>query len=297
MKVVVSGGSGLIGSALIPQLRAAGHDVVQLVRGETTAPDQIHWDPARGQLNPADLAGAEAAVHLSGASVNRRWSASSKRVIRQSRVESTSLLAETLAGLTPLPKVLLAGSAIGFYGDTGDRTLDEAGPRGDGFLADVVGDWEAASHPATVAGIRVCRLRTGIVLDRQGGALRLQLPIFKLGLGGKLGNGRQYLSWIALEDEIRAILFLLTADGVDGPVNLVAPHPVTNSEYTKTLARAVHRPAIATAPPFALKLALDGFAEEGLLTGQRLTPRVLTEAGFTFRHPRLSDALDAVLTS
>ncbi len=161
----------------------------------------------------------------------------------------------------------------------------------------MVGDWEAASHPATVAGIRVCRLRTGIVLARQGGALRLQLPIFKLGLGGKLGSGQQYMSWIALEDEIRAILFLLTADQVEGPVNLVAPHPVTNSEYTKTLARAVHRPAIAAAPAFALKLALDGFAEEGLLLGQRLAPRVLTEAGFTFDFPDLADALPAMLTN
>jgi uncharacterized protein (TIGR01777 family) len=296
LKVLVSGGSGLIGSALVPRLRAAGHDVVRLVRHEPAAADEIQWDPARGQLNPADLAGVEAAVHLSGASVNRRWTAASKRVIRESRVESTSLLAETLAGLSPLPKVLLSGSAIGFYGDTGDRILDEDGPRGEGFLADVVGDWEAATHPAMAAGIRVCRLRTGIVLAREGGALRLQLPIFKLGLGGKLASGRQFMSWIALDDEIEAILFLLTAD-VDGPVNLVAPNPVTNSEFTKTLAKAVHRPAIAAVPPFALKLVLDGFADEGLIIGQRLAPRVLTDAGFTFRHERLDEALDAVLTS
>jgi hypothetical protein len=219
-------------------------------------------------------------------------------MIRESRVETTSLLAETLAKLSPLPKVLLSGSAVGFYGDTGDRTLDEDGPRGEGFLADVVGDWEAATHPAMAAGIRVCRLRTGIVLARQGGALRLQLPIFKAGLGGRLGSGRQYLSWITLDDEISAIVFLLTADTgntVDGPVNLVAPAPVTNADFTKTLARTLHRPAVAAVPPFALKLALDGFATEGLLIGQRLAPRVLTDAGFSFQHPELPEALAAVL--
>ncbi len=297
MKVLLSGGSGLIGAALVPRLRSAGHDVVRLVRREPAAADEVRWDPTRGQLDPAALEGIEAAIHLSGAGVSRRWTAASRRAIRESRVESTSLLAETLAGLTPQPKALLCASAIGFYGDTGDRTLDEDGPRGDGFLADVVGDWEAATHPAMAAGIRVCRLRTGIVLARQGGALRLQLPIFKLGLGGRLGNGEQYLSWIALEDEIEAILFLLTADQVAGPVNLVAPNPVTNSEFTKVLAQAVHRPAIAAVPAFALKLVLDGFAEEGLLIGQRLAPRVLTDAGFTFQYPRLAAALDAALTS
>jgi hypothetical protein len=297
LKIVVSGGSGLIGSALVPHLRAAGHELRQLVRRDPTTPDEIRWDPARGQLDPADLAGVDAAVHLSGASVSRRWTQASRRTIRESRVESTTLLAETLATLTPLPKVFLSGSAVGFYGDTGERTIDEDGPRGDGFLADVVGDWEAATHPAMTAGIRVCRLRTGIVLARRGGALRLQLPIFKAGLGGRLGNGRQYTSWITLEDEIAAITFLLGADGVSGAVNLVAPNPVTNADFTKALAAALHRPAFAAVPPIALKLALDGFAEEGLLIGQRLSPRVLTDAGFTFRHPDLPEALHSVLKS
>jgi uncharacterized protein len=295
LKIVVSGGSGLIGSAVVPQLRAAGHQVIRLVRRDPAAPDEVRWDPANGQLNPTDLAGVDAAVHLSGASVSRRWTQASRRAIRQSRVESTTLLAETLATLSPLPKVLLSGSAIGFYGDTGDRTVDEDGPRGDGFLADVVGDWEAAAHPAMSAGIRVCRLRTGIVLSRQGGALRLQLPIFKLGVGARLGGGRQFTSWITLEDEIAAIGFLLNADDVNGPVNLVAPNPVTNREFTKNLAAALHRPAILAVPPVALRLALDGFAEEGLLIGQRLAPRVLTDAGFTFRHPQLPEALESVL--
>jgi hypothetical protein len=281
----------------VPHLRAAGHEVVRLVRRDPSAPDEIRWDPARGQLNPADLAGVEAAVHLSGASVSRRWTQASRRTIRASRVESTALLAETLASLSPLPKVLLSGSAVGFYGDTGDRLEDEEGLRGDGFLADVVGDWEAAAHPAMTAGIRVCRLRTGIVLARQGGALRLQLPIFKLGAGGRLGSGHQYTSWITLEDEIAAITFLLTADDVSGPVNLVAPNPVTNRDFTKVLAGALHRPAIAAVPPFALKIVFDGFADEGLLIGQRLAPRVLTEAGFTFSHPDLREALESVLRS
>jgi uncharacterized protein len=297
LKIVVSGGSGLIGSALVPELRAAGHEVVRLVRREPAADDEIRWDPSRGQLNPSDLAGVEGAVHLSGAGVSKRWTQAYRRTIRESRVESTALLAETLAGLSPLPKVLLSGSAVGFYGDTGERTVDEDGSRGDGFLADVVGDWEAATHPAAVAGIRVCRLRSGIVLSRQGGALRLQLPIFKLGLGGRLGNGSQFTSWITLKDEVAAIVFLLTADGVFGPVNLVAPDPVTNRDFTKALAAALHRPAIAAVPPFALRLGFGGFADEGLLIGQRLTPRVLTDAGFTFRHPKLPEALDAVLTS
>ena len=297
MKIVVSGGSGLIGSALVPHLRAAGHEVIRLVRREPSAPDEVRWDPAGGRLDPADLAGVDAAVHLSGASVSRRWTQASRRAIRASRVESTALLAETLATLSPRPKVLLSGSAIGFYGDTGDRMTGEDGPRGEGFLADVVGDWEAAAHPAMAAGIRVCRLRTGIVLARHGGALRLQLPIFKLGLGGRLGGGRQFTSWITLDDEIAAITFLLTADEVSGPVNLVAPNPVTNREFTRALAAALHRPAVAAVPAIALKLALDGFAEEGLLIGQRLAPRVLTDAGFRFSHPDLPEALDAVLTS
>jgi uncharacterized protein len=297
LRVVISGGSGLIGTALQPWLRAAGHEVVRLVRREPQAADDVRWDPARHELNAADLAGVHAAVHLSGAGVSsRRWSKAYRRKIRDSRVESTTLLAQTLAGLSPPPKVLLSGSAVGFYGDTGDRILDESGQRGDGFLAEVVGAWEASTLAASAAGIRVCHLRTGIVLARQGGALRAQLPLFKVGLGGRLGNGRQYTSWITLEDEIAAIGFLLTAEQVSGPTNLVAPQPVTNREFTAALAHAVRRPAVAAVPAFALRLALDGFADEGLLSGQRLAPRVLTEAGFTFRYPQLAGALAAVLS-
>ncbi len=292
----MSGASGLIGTALLPQLRAAGHEIVQLVRREPQAPGEVRWDPAHGQLDAADLAGVDAAINLSGAGVSsRRWSTKYKRAILQSRLSSTRLLADTLAELSPTPKVLLSGSAIGYYGDTGDHEYDEFGPRGDGFLADVVDQWEACTRSASVAGIRVCHLRTGIVLSAKGGALKLQLPLFKLGLGGRLGSGQQYTSWITIDDEVAAIVFLLTADGVSGPVNLVAPNPVTNRDFTAALGKALHRPAVAAVPAFALRAALDGFADEGLLVGQRLAPRALTDAGYSFRHPELAGALSAVL--
>jgi uncharacterized protein (TIGR01777 family) len=296
VKVVLSGGSGLIGTALIPELRAAGHEVVRLVRREPQTSDEIRWDPLRGQLDPTQLAGVEAAIHLSGAGVgSRRWSDSYRRTLLASRIESTTLLSDTLAKISPLPKVLIAGSAVGFYGDTRDQLTDETGPRGEGFLAELTGAWEASSDAASSAGIRVCYLRTGIVLSKAGGALKLQLPLFKTGLGGRLGSGKQYLSWVTIDDEVAAILFLLTAEQVSGAVNVVAPNPVTNLEFTKTLGSVLRRPTITPAPAFALRILLDGFADEGLLIGQRLAPRVLQDAGFTFRHPELTGALKAVL--
>lgn len=298
MKVLVAGGSGLIGSALVPALRESGHQVVRLVRHDPAGPDEVRWDPARGELDAADLKGVDAAVNLSGAGVSsRRWSESYKRKIRDSRLDSTRLLVDRLVALSPRPKVLLSGSAVGYYGDTAGHTYDESGPSGEGFLAGLVGEWEAATVPAADAGIRVCLLRTGIVLSRKGGALKPQLPIFKLGLGGRLGNGKQPMSWINIDDEVAAIVFLLTAENVTGPVNLVSPQPVTNREFTAALAHALHRPAVAAVPPFALRLALAGFADEGLLIGQRLTPRVLNDAGFSFRYPNLPEALTAALSS
>ena len=298
MKVLVAGASGLIGSALIPELRKAGHEVIQLVRRDPSKEGEVTWDPAEGKLAPADLAGVEAAINLSGAGISsRRWSDAYKQKLLDSRVKSTTLLAETLATLSPLPKVFISGSAVGYYGDTGDRTLDENGSRGHGFLAELAETWEASTAAAAAAGIRVCHIRTGIVLSRNGGALKPQLPVWKFGLGGRLGNGRQYTSWIAIDDEVAAILFLLTADQVSGPVNLVAPNPVTNREFTKALGAAVHRPTFTVVPAFAMRLALADFADEGLLTGQRLTPRVLTDAGFHFRHPQLPEALAAILAS
>ena len=288
MKIVVSGASGLIGSALLPRLEADGHQVLKLVRRPAQAADEVRWNPAAGELDPAELVGVEGAVNLSGAGISsRRWTENYRKMLVDSRVSSTNLLARTLAGLAPSAKVLISGSASGFYGDTADRVTNETGPRGKGFLAGLTEAWEQATAPAEAGGLRVCHIRTGIVLSRRGGALKLQLPLFKAGLGGRLGNGRQYTSWITLDDEVAAIAFLLTAQQVSGPVNLVAPHPVTNREFTAALGEALHRPTFAAVPPFALRLVLDGFADEGLLIGQRLAPTVLTKAGFTFQHPEL----------
>jgi uncharacterized protein (TIGR01777 family) len=298
MKIVLSGGSGLIGTALLPGLQKSGHEVIRLVRHEPSSPDEVRWDPLSGRLNPADLEGVDAAVHLSGAGVgSRRWTKAYRRTLLDSRIKSTTLLAQTLAELSPQPKVLLSGSAVGYYGDTGTELLDESGRAGKGFLADLVVDWEASTASAEDAGIRVVHLRSGIVLSRRGGALKLQLPLFKAGLGGRLGSGKQYFSWISIDDEVAAIAFLLTAEQVSGPVNLVAPNPVTNQEFTKTLGRVLHRFTFAAAPAFALRLALDGFADEGLLIGQRLAPKALTDAGFTFRQPELRGALQDILRS
>ncbi|MCM3885838.1 TIGR01777 family oxidoreductase [Frankia sp. R82] len=302
MRIVVTGASGLIGSALVPALRDDGHEVDVLVRRPPRAHGEIRWDPGAGRLDPATLAGVDAAVHLAGAGIgDHRWTASYQRTLRDSRIDGTGLLARTLAGLSPQPRVLLSGSAIGWYGtaaggDTGP--LDESAPAGDGFLAHLVEDWEAAAQPARDAGIRVCALRTGVVLAADGGALARQLPLFRLGLGGRLGSGRQWLSWITLTDQVRALRFLLEAgpgDAVAGPVNLVAPEPVTNARFTAALASALHRPAFATVPRVALRVALGGFADEGVLASQRLSPTVLTEAGFRFTHPGIETALRAVL--
>ncbi|MCL9759584.1 TIGR01777 family oxidoreductase [Frankia sp. AiPa1] len=301
MRIVVTGASGLIGSALVPALRADGHEVNVLVRRPPRAGGEIAWDPAAGRLDPAALAGVDAAVHLAGAGVgDHRWTASYRRTLRDSRIAGTELLARTLAGLDPRPRVLLSGSAIGWYGiDAGAATgpLDESAPAGDGFLARLVEDWEAAAQPAREAGIRVCTLRTGIVLAPDGGVLARQLPLFRLGLGGRLGSGRQWLSWIALPDHVGAVRFLLATQPVSGPVNLVAPEPVTNARFTSALAGALHRPAFAAVPRAALRLALGEFADEGVLASQRLAPTVLTTAGFRFAHNDIDGALRSILTS
>jgi uncharacterized protein (TIGR01777 family) len=295
VRIVVSGASGFIGSALVPALRSAGHEVRTLVRRGPRSSDEVFWNPATGELSADDLVDVQAAVHLAGAGVgDRRWSESYKQKILQSRVQGTDLLARTLAALTPRPRVLVSGSAVGFYGDTGDTEYDESGPRGEGFLAEVVEQWEAATRPAEVAGVRVCHARTGVVLDKSGGALAKQLLPFRLGLGGKLGDGQQWQSWITLEDEVRALQVLLDSD-LSGPVNLVAPNPVRQAEMTREIGRAVGRPTPWRVPGFALRVPFGGFADEGLLIGQRLRPQKLLDAGFTFRSERLPEGLQTAL--
>lgn len=294
MKVAVSGSSGLIGSALVDALRAEGRTVVRLVRRRADAVDEVRWDPY-GEVDTAGLAGVGAVVHLAGAGLgDRRWSESYKKEALGSRVDGTRTLARALAGMDQPPKVLVSGSAVGFYGDTGDTIVDEDAPRGQGFLAGLVEAWEAAAGPAAEAGIRVVHPRTGLVLSAEGGLLGKVLPLFRLGLGGRLGSGRQWMSWISLPDEIAALRHLIDGD-LTGPVNLTAPEPVTNAAYTKAVGRALRRPAPFVVPGFALRLALGEFADEGALTGQRALPRRLGDSGFTFQHPDLPAALDAVL--
>lgn len=295
MKIAVTGSSGLIGQALVPSLRAEGHDVVRFVRGTATGPDERSWDPSSQRLDQRQLADVDAVVHLAGAGVaDRRWTPERKALILSSRVEGTTAVAQAVAD-ADRTAVLLSASAVGFYGDTGDRHSDENSPSGKGFLADTVRRWEAATAPADAAGKRVVHLRSGIVLNAQGGALRQQLPIFRAGLGAPLGSGLQWVPWIALTDEIAAITHLLTVD-VLGPANLVAPGQVTNREFTRTLGRVLRRPTLPVGVPgFVLTAGLGGFAREGLLTGQRLSPTVLDSSGFRFAHPELEGALRATL--
>lgn len=296
MRVLVTGASGLVGSALVPALRAQGHEVLVAVRRPPDAPDEVFWAPEAGNLEPGQLAGLDAAVHLAGAGIgDHRWTPRYMDTVRSSRTRGTALLSTTLAGLDPRPRVLLSGSATGYYGETGEHPADETAPPGEGFLASVCRDWEHATEPAEEAGIRVAHLRSGVVLSARGGALARQLPLFRAGLGGRLGSGRQYLSWISLADEVAAIRYLLDSAAIGGPVNLTAPEPVTQADFARTLARSLGRPSVARIPGLALKVALGGIASEGLLVNQRVIPRVLGDAGFTFHHPTLADALTAEL--
>ena len=295
MKVAVTGASGLIGSALVPALWGQGHDVVRFVRGTPRAADERPWDPAARRLDPEHLSDVDAVVHLAGAGVgDRRWTPSYKSTILRSRTDGTATVAEAIAA-SGHPRVLLSASAIGWYGDTGDRLTDESGPAGTGFLADVVRQWEASTAAAERAGVRTAHLRTGIVLSGDGGALQRQAQIARLGLGAPLGSGRQWVSWISMADELGAILHLLTAD-VAGPVNLVAPGPVTNREFTRALNRVVRRPTFPVpVPAFVLRAVLGEFAGE-VVTGQRLAPAVLQRSGYAFTHTDLEPALRAALS-
>jgi uncharacterized protein (TIGR01777 family) len=296
MKILVTGSSGLIGSALVTELGRRGHDVLSAVRREARSASEVRWDPAAETIDGSALAGVDAVVHLAGAGIgDRRWTDAYKREILESRTKGTRTIAEAIAAMAVRPRVFLSGSAIGFYGDRGNETVDETSSHGDGFLADVVRDWEAAAAPAVGAGIRTVYLRTGIVLTPRGGALKKQLPLFKLGLGGRFGNGRQWQSWISLDDEIAAIVHLLDSS-LSGPVNLVAPNPVTNAGFTAVLARVLRRPALLPIPSFGPALLLGGELADALLyTGQRVEPAALERDGFRFAHPELDGALRAML--
>jgi uncharacterized protein len=284
MKVAITGVSGLIGSALASALRRDGHGVVPLVR-RPARPGEVEWDPVRHRLDPAALANADAVVHLAGAGIgDRRWTESYKRELLTSRVDGTSTVAEAMAQSAPGPRVLLSASAVGWYGDTGEHAVDETAPAGRGFLAEVCRRWEESTAAAEAAGIRVVHLRSGLVCAPGGGILSRLVPLFRLGLGGRLSSGRQYWSWISLLDEVGAIRHLLARD-VSGPVNLTSPEPVTNAEFTTALGRVLGRPTLAPpAPRIALRIALGEFADEGIVVGQRVLPRVLERTGYTFAH-------------
>ena len=296
MKIVISGASGLIGTQLVKRLSANGHDVVRLVR-RTAKSGEVQWDPKRGVLDPAALAGVDAVIHLSGAGIgDKRWTNSYRKEIMDSRTLSTALLASTIAGMSTKPTVFLSGSAIGIYGARKDEQLTEVSTHGTGFLADVCEQWELAAKPAIDAGIRTVFLRTGIVLSPKGGALKKLLPLFKLGVGCKFVNGKQWMSWISIDDEVGAIEHLLTAP-VTGAVNLTAPNPVTNAELTKVLAVVLKRPAIVPVPTFAPKLILGcELADALLFTGQRVIPAALNASGYTFTHSTLESALRSLLS-
>lgn len=290
MRVVVAGSSGLIGTALVARLRANGHDVLRLVRRAPAARDERRWDPPAGTFEPGTFDGVDAVVSLNGVGIaDRPWSGARKQAIRDSRNVPTEVLAAAVVehGV----RTYLSGSAVGFYGDTGDTVVDETAPSGQGYVAEVVRDWEAATKPALDGGARVALMRTGLVLSPAGGLLGPLRTLFKLALGARLGDGRQYMSWISLDDEVGAMEFLLGATEVSGPVNLTGPAPVTNAVFTKALADAVGRPAPFAVPAFAIRTVAGSMGEELALFGQRAVPARLEAAGYTFRHPSIRDAL------
>jgi len=292
MKIVVSGSTGLVGSALQPVLVRAGHDVVPLVR-RPPAPGEraIQWNPARGTIDRAGLEGADAVIHLAGENVFGRWTPAKKNRIRDSRVLGTQLVSDALAGLNRRPRTLLAASAVGYYGDRGDEMLTEHSAPGEDFLAHVSREWEAATGAATRAGIRVVNLRFGIVLTATGGALAKMLPPFRLGLGGHIGSGNQYVSWIAMDDVLAAIVFALSTETLVGPVNMTSPNPVTNRELAKALGKVLGRPAIVAVPSFALRMAFGPEGAGMLQSGQRVLPERLRAAGFRYRHETIEATL------
>lgn len=295
MRIAITGSNGLIGQALLPMLKAAGHDAVPLVRRPPEA-GEVQWDPALGRLDPKDLAGINGAINLAGENIATRWTDESKRRIRESRIRGTTLLAETMAALSPRPGVLISVSAVGYYGDRGDEELTEESGAGRGFLPGLAREWEASAQAADAVGIRVVHPRLGIVLSAKGGALGKMLPPFRLGVGGRLGSGRQWMSWIAIEDVVAAMLHLLKDDSVQDAVNFTAPAPVRNSEFTRQLGKALHRPTIFPVPTPALQVLYGKeMPEEALLASTRVVPRRLLEAGFQFQFPEIGAAFRHIL--
>jgi uncharacterized protein len=292
LRVAISGSSGTIGSALAHHLASRGHLVLRVVRRVPRQDDEVAWQPAEGRIDASALEELDAVVHLAGSSIAAgRWTAPRRRAIEASRVGPTALLAGALASLAAPPQTLIAASAVHYYGDRGELELDERSGAGSGFLASVATAWEAACEPARAAGMRVVNARFGIVLARRGGALRRLLPFFRLGLGGRLGSGRQWMSWIGLDDAVRAIHHALMADRLDGPLNVVSPTPVRNARFVRTLGHILRRPTVAALPAFALRLALGRLADEALLASTRVVPRALLETGFAFAEADLEAAL------
>ncbi len=295
MKVLISGATGLIGSALIPELESGGHQTTRLTRSPASSED-VGWDPSSGTIDASRLEGHDAVVHLAGESIGEgRWTPEKKRRILESRREGTRLLAETIAGLPEPPRVLVSASAVGYYGDRGDELLREESEPGSDFLAEVCRAWEAAADPAREAGIRVVHPRNGIVLSTEGGALARTLPIFKLGGGGRIGSGRQWWSWVAIDDVVGAIIHALTDDSVEGLVNVGSPNPLTNAEYTRVLGKVLNRPTIFPLPAPAARLMLGEVADALLLASQRIEPAKLKETGYEFRYPELEGAFRHLL--
>jgi len=293
-RILISGASGLIGTALVPTLEARGFSIMRLVRRSTSRDTDVEWDPSR-PLRPELVAGFDAVIHLAGEPVMGLWTDAKRARILNSRVLSTKHLSEALATTSQPPRVFISGSATGYYGDRGDEVLREDSSSGEGFLPEVCRQWEAATKSAEDAGIRTAHIRTGIVLSAQGGALRAMLPNFKLGLGGKIGSGRQWMSWIHMQDHIGAVRHILDHELVQGPVNLVTPSPVRNSEFTETLAKVLSRPAVLGVPAFALRVILGEMAKEILLASQRVEPAKLLGSGYRFKYQDLLGALQNIL--
>jgi uncharacterized protein len=291
MRILVTGATGFVGRALVPHLANHGHQVSRLIRSATPVLSPLCWNPDCDQINLGDAPGFDAVIHLAGENIAGRWTPKKTARIRNSRVNGTRLLCEALTRLPSRPRVLVCASATGFYGDRGDAWLDERSPPGTGFLAEVCQEWEAAARPAAEHGIRVVHLRLGLALAAQGGALARMVTVFRAGLGGRIGCGRQFWSWIALDDLLGAVLHALAADRLDGPINVVAPHPVTNAEFAEILARTLNRPAVFPLPAFAARLMFGEMAEATLLASTRVRPGRLQASGFAFQFAELEQAL------